>query len=390
MKRRRTMMRLWLLVALMPVAAWSAKEEIADGLWYEHTWREPPPLGPDGRKGIGPPALAIYTLEVDPAHYRIEPALGQDRGAGLETVSSIGRKSGAIAAINGGFFKGNKTTGAPEHAYKIDDTWYADSATARSVLGWNKGADGLMVGRLKNDWSLMVGERELPISRVNQQRTPQSKILYTPAYSNRTMTGPGGIEIGIGDDVVKFIHTDQCNSIIPKNGYVYSIGERVSFNLAGIEVGMPASVMHECLGYEIEDPKQPLEESDWDGFDYIVNGLPILIADGQKVQSFAPEGIEKIVPRTIISGKHPRTAVGLLENGNWLFVVVDGRQARHSMGMTINELADYMLAQGCVEAINLDGGSSATMFLQGNIANRPGRSGKERGVSDAIVILPEL
>lgn len=62
-------------------------------------------------------------------------------------------------------------------------------------------------------------------------------------------------------------------------------------------------------------------------------------------------------------GRHPRTAVGILENGSVLFMVADGR-SDESDGFDYPELAEYMRSLGCIEAINLDGGGSSNMVLK--------------------------
>jgi exopolysaccharide biosynthesis protein len=86
--------------------------------------------------------------------------------------------------------------------------------------------------------------------------------------------------------------------------------------------------------------------------------------------------------------RHPRTAIGWRADGTLVLVVVDGRQPRISVGMTINELAHLMLDLGCVEAINLDGGGSSTMVIRNKIVNNPSDSTGERPVSDALLIFP--
>lgn len=61
--------------------------------------------------------------------------------------------------------------------------------------------------------------------------------------------------------------------------------------------------------------------------------------------------------------RHPRTAAGVSADGRTLIlVVVDGRQPSHSVGMTLPELADLMIEQGAINAINLDGGGSSAFI----------------------------
>ena len=83
--------------------------------------------------------------------------------------------------------------------------------------------------------------------------------------------------------------------------------------------------------------------------------------------------------------RHPRTAVGWNTESIYL-VEVDGRQPGLSVGMTYSELADYMFHKlGCTEALNLDGGGSATMWVCGQIANSPSE-GHERGMANGLVV----
>jgi len=88
--------------------------------------------------------------------------------------------------------------------------------------------------------------------------------------------------------------------------------------------------------------------------------------------------------------RNPRTAVGIAKNGTQLILLVlDGRQPKLSIGMTLSELADQMIAVGCDEAINLDGGGSTTLVYrdpadhQLKIMNSPS-DGKERSVADIL------
>ncbi|XAG95372.1 hypothetical protein MIF8_81 [Erwinia phage MIF8] len=80
---------------------------------------------------------------------------------------------------------------------------------------------------------------------------------------------------------------------------------------------------------------------------------------------------------------NPRTAIGQTAAGLFHIVVVDGRNA-DSAGCTTTELANYMLAQGCVTAFNLDGGGSSTIWYNGKVLNVPS-DGAERLVGQAWV-----
>jgi hypothetical protein len=79
--------------------------------------------------------------------------------------------------------------------------------------------------------------------------------------------------------------------------------------------------------------------------------------------------------------------VGITADGQILLVVVDGRQPGYSTGMTMQEFARLFLDLGAVDAMNLDGGGSSTMVVNGEVVNRPSE-GVERSVGSAIVVLP--
>ncbi len=67
-----------------------------------------------------------------------------------------------------------------------------------------------------------------------------------------------------------------------------------------------------------------------------------------------------------LTGKHPRTAVALNQTANTLTLfLVDGRQPNYSEGVTIPELAAIIVARGGYDALNLDGGGSVTLAIEG-------------------------
>lgn len=85
---------------------------------------------------------------------------------------------------------------------------------------------------------------------------------------------------------------------------------------------------------------------------------------------------------------NPRTAIGIIDDLHYIFVVSDGRTS-DSEGLSLYELAQFMESQKVKTAYNLDGGGSSTMYFNGHVINKPttsGRSMKERSVSDIVFI----
>ena len=80
----------------------------------------------------------------------------------------------------------------------------------------------------------------------------------------------------------------------------------------------------------------------------------------------------------------PRTIVGMIEPGHYVFIVVDGRQNGYSEGLTYKESAELCQKLGCVIAFNLDGGKTSQMTFNGETANHPYHGGRE--ISDILYI----
>ena len=67
--------------------------------------------------------------------------------------------------------------------------------------------------------------------------------------------------------------------------------------------------------------------------------------------------------------RHPRSGVGI-RDGTLVMVAVDGRQPGYSEGMTLYEFADLFIELGCSDAMNLDGGGSATMVVRDRVMKK--------------------
>lgn len=111
----------------------------------------------------------------------------------------------------------------------------------------------------------------------------------------------------------------------------------------------------------------------WQG----VSFLPVLIRQGQPAS----------IPEEWKTTRQPRTIIGEYANGDLILIVVDGRQADWSSGVTLERLQVKLAELGVKEGYNLDGGGSSTFIFKGEVLNRPS-DGKQRPVVTNIVIMP--
>lgn len=84
-------------------------------------------------------------------------------------------------------------------------------------------------------------------------------------------------------------------------------------------------------------------------------------------------------------GIAPRTAIGQKQTGEVLLLVIDGRSLS-SFGATLRDVQDILMQYGAVNAANLDGGSSTTMYLNGQVINKPSDKLGERTVPTAFLV----
>ena len=108
---------------------------------------------------------------------------------------------------------------------------------------------------------------------------------------------------------------------------------------------------------------------------------PVLITDSE----INVTSIEEVFFGTSIVKTHPRTAIGYTSDNHLIIMVVDGRQAT-SRGVSLEELAQMMKQLNCYEALNLDGGGSSAIIVNGKLLNRPAGKRDQREVMSAIMV----
>lgn len=122
----------------------------------------------------------------------------------------------------------------------------------------------------------------------------------------------------------------------------------------------------------------------WD-VQHAIGAGPTLISDGKIVDTFENEvffgsGFTDNDP-------YPRAALGFTARNHLLLFATDGKQPEHSVGMSLARLSTELQTLGCIEAMNLDGGGSETLVVNGTAINHPS-DGRERNVSTMLAVSP--
>jgi len=326
----------------------------------------------------------IHVLEADPKMIRVEVAHAYDAAIGLETTAELAERHDALAAINGGYFRmTGLLAGDSQGTLQIDGKLLSEPDRGRAAVGFwaADSATRSVFGRLSFRGEIRIGEANaLPIDGINRARKPSDIILFTPEFHRTTLTSPGGTEMIVENGRIAEVRDGVGSSVIPASGMVLSIGsDRLQEIRPHGQPGAPVSIDTRVI------PLLPDPEGEWDRADDIVGAGPLLLWKGKRLEEPEAESISKV----FFLARHPRTAVGVKSDGTLLFVTVDGRRPNESVGMSLPELTDLMLELGCVSAINLDGGGSTTMVVEGRVVNHPSGLAARRN-ADAILLFPRM
>ena len=347
--------------------------------------------------------VKINLLRLDLKKVRIDTHHALDAAIGTETTSSIATRHGAVAAINAGFFRLDRSKFAGDVAgvFMIDGTLLSESVNDRSAVGIINGAKRTEIefGRIRTRAIVGFGiDSEFAFDGINRERKPNEIILFTPNFGRSTMTDTKGPEIVLTDcetDDGRWrcgraeVFENNGNAPIPRDGFVISIGndalQKSNSVLYFAERAGSKQQRNSEDTFRVVLEAEPLDAAQKKFFataEDITNGVPRLIKNRRVNVTWQ----EEKAARTFAESRHPRTAVAKLKNGKLLMVTVDGRQPNVSVGMNLNELAEFLLELGAVDAMNLDGGGSTTMVLRGKVVNTPSDKTGERKVSDALLV----
>jgi hypothetical protein len=331
----------------------------------------------------GPYTVHVATIDLAQASSP-DTVLSNGRLQGLETTTSMARRTGSVLAVNGDYFESN---GRPVHAFASDGRLLQTPQLSGRALSIDASGTAVRMGRPASYASFSAqtatSTATINIPRWNSGRADADTLAaYTSAGAGLETLPNGDCYAGLAWAGSPTVHTDggvetavtvtgkRCDGLaplVPGRGVML---DGSHFNPSGgfldaLYAGQPG-VLTEHLGFP--------------GAVDVLGGNPVLIAGGA-IQTADVDGTDAF------SQRQPRTAVGVTTDGRMLLVVVDGRQPGYSVGMSLGELAELMNSLGARNAFNLDGGGSSAMFVNGQRVNRPS-DGYERGVGSALVVLP--
>ncbi len=282
-----------------------------------------------------------------------------------------------VAGINGDYY--NMDTCQPLGII-IENGKLKASDDQHYAVGFK--ADGTAVmGSPALNMSFTVGGSTYPFAGINKERTNEGFYLFTEDFSYTTKSKNNGTEVVCsltsGSLTVNSKLTLTVDKVIKSSGAYDLPAGKILISLA--DTASNQDVLKKFTPGASVTVNVSCPDKIWDSVQFAAGSLYKLVTAG-KIES----GLK---PNTA----GPRTAVGIKANGDIVFYTADGRQPDFSMGITMTELAERMLALGCVEATIMDGGGSTTMGAKQigdstyTVINSPS-GGEMRNVSQFIML----
>lgn len=220
-----------------------------------------------------------------------------------------------------------------------------------------------------DDSTVYVADVQLSSASSLQTAFAQSSYGKNVTETTSDMAGDVGAVLAINGD----FYGAQESGYVIRNGVLYR---------DTVRDGQEDLVIYADGGFEIVDESSvSAEQLLADGAQQVLSFGPGLVEDGQIAVSENDE-VDKAMTG------NPRTAIGIIDDLHYVFVVSDGRTSE-STGLTLYQLAQVMSDLGVQTAYNLDGGGSSTMVFQGSVVNNPtsGNGISERKVSDIVYVV---
>ncbi len=299
--------------------------------------------------------VSFLTLNTKSFNLDLRPILTNSNTLiGIAPLKTTAQNSGAIAAINGGFF--NRNNQLPLGAIKDRENWLSSPILNRGVIAWNDLGD-VKIDRLKLEETITTNRGDRLINNyVNSGYVQAGIARYTDSWGfNYTTLSDDEIiavvENGIIRDKIVGVKAGEDTINIPSKGYLlvfrkfktgadkFNLNEPITLNTATIP-------------------------SDFAQYPYIMGAGPLLLLNKQIVLNGESENFSK----AFNNQKASRSAIAVDNQGRILMVAVHHRVG--GGGATLGEMAQILQNMGAISALNLDGGSSTQIYLGGAIIDR--------------------
>ena len=307
---------------------------------------------------LGEERFPVVWLEINPrtSKIKIRPvATNQEKQEGTAPLIKTAQKYSAAAAINGGFF--NRKNRLPLGAIRRDRKWFSGPILNRGAVAWNDRGQFYMDRLSLQENLIFSNNQNLPISHLNSGYVQQGIARYTHLWGQTytPMTDNEIIAIVQNNRVIKQYAgaaSGEGAAPIPKNGYLLAFRGNAVNNAKLLPTGTPLRLVSSAVSPE------------FNRYPHILGAGPLLLKNNQIVLDAQSEKFSKAFAQQ----KAIRSAICTTSTGKLILAAVHDRAG--GKGPSLMEHAQLMQQLGCVQALNLDGGSSTSLYLGGQLLDR--------------------
>jgi exopolysaccharide biosynthesis protein len=300
----------------------------------------------------------VVWLEINPrtTGLKIRPIVSNaDTLVGTAALVQTAPKYFAVAAINAGFF--NRNNRLPLGAIKRNGQWLSSPILNRGAIAWNDSGQ-FYLGRLTVEESLITSNNQkFPILSFNSGYVQSGMARYTPVWgtSYTPLTDNEIVLVVQGNQIINQLQAGFAGSTpipIPSDGYILTMRGNAKAMANQLPIGTVI---------RIETNSLPM---DFNRYPQVIAAGPLLIQNRQIVLDGAAEKFGN----AFVEEKAVRSAICTTATGSLIIAAVHNRPG--GAGPTLGEQAQLMQQMGCTNALNLDGGSSTSLYLGGQLLDR--------------------
>lgn len=308
---------------------------------------------------LGKERFPVVWLEINPrtSGIKVKPISTTTNSLiGTAPLIQTAQQYSAVAAINGGYF--NRNNQLPLGAIRRDGVWLSSPILNRGAIAWNDSGQ-FYIGRL-NLLETLVGNNnlQLPILTLNSGYVQSGIARYTAAWgANYTpLTDNEIIFVVQKNQIINQLTGGKGGEIavpIPQDGYLLTLRGNTTSNAATLPVGSSITITSSTAPVAFSRYSQ------------IVGAGPLLLQNRQIVL----DGKSEKFSNAFMTQKAIRSGICTTTTGNLIIAAIHNR-VDGGGGPTLAEHAQLMQFLGCVDALNLDGGSSTSLYLGGQLLDR--------------------
>lgn len=311
------------------------------------------------------------------------PGSGSGKGPGKHSSSS-GSSSSGSSGSSGSTGSSDTTASSDSSSSNSSASSSSSNSTSGSSSSSSKSASGTVTSTdtTYSDGNITVTLEEY---RENDSTIYVADVQLTDSSYLKTALAQGSYGRNVTQKTSEI--AESVNAVLAVNGDYYGAQEKGYVIRNGKLYRDTAIANQEDLVIYEDGSFGIINESDVTAQELIEKGVvqtlsfgPALVQNGKITVSQNEE-----VGQAMAS--NPRTAIGIIDDNHYVFVVSDGRTSE-SEGLSLYELAEFMDSLGAETAYNLDGGGSSTMYFNGSVVNNTtgGMGNSERSVSDIVYI----